>query len=138
MLDLSDYVGIPYRPEGRGRDGCDCWGLVVLVYRERLGIELPSYTGYGDPLGGHAASLIEQGRQQWRPVSTPEPYDAVLIRVHGRPHHIGLVVRSGWMLHAAPGRDSCMENYLRPYWRARIEGFYRWKIEPAECGLFRA
>jgi len=123
--DFSEYVGIPYRAEGRDRAGCDCWGLLVLVYRERLGIELPSHTGYIDPLSDAAAAMIEAGKSDWQQVTEPVPYDAVLIRVDGQPHHIGLVIRPGWMLHSTAGRDSCIENYLRPYWRARIEGFYR-------------
>lgn len=123
--DFSDYIGIPYRAEGRDRAGCDCWGLVVLIYREQLGIELPSHTGYGDPLSAAAAATVAVGRQAWLPVDTPQPFDLVLFNVNGQPHHIGLVIRPGWMLHTAAGKDSCIENYLRPYWRARIEGFYR-------------
>src|SRR5690606_27147878 len=123
--DFSEYVGIPYRAEGRDRAGCDCWGLVVLVYRERLGIELPSHAGYVDPLGPAAGAAIARGRRAWQRVAEPQPLDAVLLNVNGQPHHIGLVIRPGWMLHSTVGRDSCIENYLRPYWRARIEGFYR-------------
>src|SRR5512134_1374594 len=39
------YVGIPYLDHGAARSGCDCWGLVRLIYRERTRIELPSYAG---------------------------------------------------------------------------------------------
>lgn len=125
-MDLSEYVGIPYRAEGRDRVGCDCWGLLVLIYRERLGVELPSHAGYGDPLSAAAAVAVAAGRQDWQPVAYPQPYDAVLFRVNGRPHHIGLVIRPGWMLHTVAGRDSCIEDYRRPYWSARVEGFYRY------------
>lgn len=122
--DFSDYIGIPYRAEGRDRAGCDCWGLVVLIYRERLGVTLPSHAGYGDPLSPAAAAAVAAGRAAWQPVVTPQPLDVVLLRVNGAPHHIGLVIRPGWMLHSAAGKDSCIESYVRPYWRARVEGFY--------------
>lgn len=125
-MDLSDYVGIPYLAEGRSRAGADCWGVVVLVYRERLGIELPAHTGYGDPLSPAAAATVAVGRQAWEQVWQPAAFDVVLFTVRGAPHHVGLVIRPGWMLHSVAGRDACIESYRRPYWRARIEGFYRY------------
>lgn len=123
---MDRYVGIPYRAEGRDWWGCDCWGLVVLVYRERLGIELPTHAGYVDPLSADAADAVSTGKLAWRPVESPQPMDGVLFRIKGRPHHIGLVIREGWMLHTAAGKDSCIEPYTRPYWSARVEGFYRY------------
>lgn len=123
---MDRYVGIPYRAEGRDWAGCDCWGLCVLVFREQLGITLPNYSGYSDPLSAEAAALVAQGRQAWQPVARPQPFDVVLFRVNGQPHHIGLIIREGWMLHTVAGRDSCIESYQRPYWAARLEGFYRY------------
>lgn len=128
------YVGIPYEPEGRDWTGCDCWGLVVLCYREELGIELPHYSGYGDPLSPDAAARVEQGRQMWQAVDVPQLFDVVLFRVNGQPHHIGLVIRDGWMLHTTHGKDSCIESYERPYWRSRIDGFYRRAIKSTTPG----
>lgn len=41
-MQIDDFVGLPWQDRGRSRDGCDCWGLGVLLYRALLGIELPS------------------------------------------------------------------------------------------------
>lgn len=123
---MDQYVGIPYLAEGRDWRGCDCWGLVVLTYRERLGIELPSHAGYVDPLSVEAAATVAIGKLAWQQVESPQPMDVVLFRVNGQPHHIGLVIRDGWMLHTVAGKDSCIEPYMRPYWSARVEGFYRY------------
>tara|TARA_A100000171_G_scaffold28305_3_gene26443 strand:+ start:3199 stop:3582 length:384 start_codon:yes stop_codon:yes gene_type:complete len=125
MIDFSEYIGIPFQAGGRDRCGCDCWGLLRLIYKERLGVDLPAYTGYDRPLGERAAALIQEGRTEWEAVSRPEPMDAVLFKVGGRPNHIGLVVVPGLMIHSATGKDSCIESYNRPLWRSRIEGFYR-------------
>ncbi|PHR17287.1 MAG: phage tail protein [Sphingopyxis sp.] len=122
---MDEYIGIPFVAEGRSRDGCDCWGLIRLIYRDHKGIVLPTYTGYGDPLARAATDLIEAGRVDWEKVTQPQPYDAVLFLVRGQPHHIGLVIRPGWMIHTARGKQSCIESYNRPLWRSRIEGFYR-------------
>ncbi|KFF50451.1 hypothetical protein GY26_01815 [Gammaproteobacteria bacterium MFB021] len=127
MIDVSEYIGLPYRVEGRGPDAYDCWGLVRLVYAERLGIALPSHVGYDATLSAHTASLIEQGRPGWRAVADPEPYDVVLLNVAGVPNHIGLVVAPGWMLHTTQQKSACIENYQRVTWRNRVEGFYMYE-----------
>ncbi len=59
-------VGIPFIAGGRGWDGCDCWGLLLLAYREVLGIELPSYDRAG---AGDVPRAIVEGA--WQEVVPP-------------------------------------------------------------------
>lgn len=76
------YVRLPYAPDGRSRDGIDCYGLVHLVYRDLYGIELPEYaaaTGGRDVYDLGAAELDElmalwMGEQsRWIEVYRREP-----------------------------------------------------------------
>ena len=53
-MSLSDFVGIPHADLGRDRAGCDCYGLLRLVYAEDLGIALPSFTGTYATCAEHA------------------------------------------------------------------------------------
>ncbi|WP_366078342.1 NlpC/P60 family protein [Halomonas sp. OfavH-34-E] len=124
MLDVSEYIGIPYLVGGRGPH-LDCWGLVRLVYRQRLGVDLPSMNGYQETLNEQTSSLIEGGKCDWSPTDHPQPYDVVLFNISGMVNHIGLVIASGWMLHTTHGANSRREQYTRPLWKTRIEGFYR-------------
>lgn len=123
--NFDEYVGLPYKATGRARSGIDCYGLLVLIYRERLDISLPLYEGYDDPHEARALELLRQGKSSWVQVAKPNTYDAVLFKVHGAPNHIGLVTKPGTMIHCARGKDSVIEGYLRPMWKSRIEGFYR-------------
>lgn len=38
----AKYVGIPYKIGGDDLSGADCWGLVRLVLRAELGLEMPA------------------------------------------------------------------------------------------------
>lgn len=56
------YVGIPYADHRSDRSGCDCWGLVRLVYRERAGVVLPAYAGdYGDEADTGGVRRLRRG-----------------------------------------------------------------------------
>jgi len=73
------YVGIPYLFRGLDRTGIDCYGLLRLVYREQLGIELPAEQ-YVTPLD--AADVIEDQRLggPWNPITDPGPYDIAIVQ----------------------------------------------------------
>ena len=128
---VADYVGIPYRMLGRSRDGADCWGLVRLVYADRLGVDLPAYDGRG--FSGRAsvpdvAGLVADAREAWREVPEAEaaPLDLVLLRVHGQPVHVGVLVAHRIMLHSLAGHDSAVERLDSLVWARRIIGYGRW------------
>nr|WP_300312726.1 NlpC/P60 family protein [Halomonas sp.] len=125
MIDVSEYIGLPFAPGGRG-PRYDCYGLLRLVYAERLSILLPEHAGYSQTLTPTTAAMIQAGLVDWTEVPEPAPWDAVLLLVDGQPHHIGLVVSPGWMLHTTRHKDACLEPFTSLYWRDRIEGFYRY------------
>ena len=52
-MDVRKYLGIPFADHGRDQDGCDCWGLCCLVYRQEWGIALPD-------MGEDMAALARQ------------------------------------------------------------------------------
>lgn len=129
----ADYVGIPWRVHGRDRAGCDCWGLVRLVLSERFGIEVPAYnSGYQGASRADIddiAQLIADRPPQWAEVERGQerPGDVVLLRLWGRPCHVGIVVGGGRMLHIEEGVDSVCEPYDGPAWRKKVAGIYRWR-----------
>ena len=44
LHDFNKYIGIPYKNQGRGWDGVDCWGLYYLIFKTELNIELPDFS----------------------------------------------------------------------------------------------
>lgn len=129
MAWTDDYIDLPYKIDGRDRDGVDCWGLVHLVYRERLGIILPGKDGYHEASGGDWAKVAEAMNDEasrWSAVEKPEPYDVILMRRGPLACHVGLCVGGGQMLHINEGINSTMEPFNGMRWGKRIVGFYRY------------
>lgn len=127
-MNISDFVGLPWRDRGRAMDGCDCWGLLRLVYAAR-GVALPAYA---DDYVSAAdrddiARLIAGGLGAWREVPAGEEraFDGVLIREAGVPRHIGMVAGPGLMLHMRNEDTSVIEGYRGPRWRRCIDSFWR-------------
>lgn len=97
---VTPYVGIPFLDGGRDRAGCDCWGLVRLVFAEVLGIELPTY---GEISARDLARVTRTIRDHsalapWLPVAgDARPFDVLVMA--GRPQHVGVMVDARHVLH---------------------------------------
>lgn len=128
----ASYIGIPYKARGRTRDGLDCWGLLRLVYADRLGITLPAYTDAPDAAerAETGALITREAASWWTRVQDPVPMDAVLFRVAGWPTHVGVVVAPGRMLHVARDDAAKVESWQVPLWSRRLHGFYRYTVTP--------
>lgn len=128
-MHFDRYVGIPYVDKGRG-DALDCWGLLVKVYREQLGIELPSYSDRYVTAADREAldALIAGELGPWLPVVTGQErtFDAVLMREGRFARHIGVVTEPGRLLHvSSDGICSAIERYRDGALKNRVLGFYR-------------
>lgn len=124
----NKYIGLRFVPCGRDRQGCDCYGLVRLALMENFNVAPPLYLGYDDPNNKvEMAALTTANKGSW--VSVPAGQerggDVALFRIAGLPCHVGLVILPGQMLHVQEGTEASIESYNAPYWRRRIEGFYR-------------
>ena len=112
-MDLSAFVGIPWLERGRDRDGCDCWGLLAMVYREQLGVALPSYRDDYQTLADadSVVSLIEGHMGPWREVEAGQERagDALLMTIAGRPRHVGVIATPGLVLHIERGAGALIE-----------------------------
>jgi murein DD-endopeptidase / murein LD-carboxypeptidase len=120
------WLGLPWAAGGREREGCDCWGLVRLVYGAELGIDLPGYDGVS-PCAAELAeidALIAAGSGDWRQVEQPLPFDVLLFRRGRWRSHVGLHVARGRMLHMDEG-GSQLADPDGPLWRSRFVGAFR-------------
>lgn len=123
------FVGLPWADRGRDRAGCDCWGLVRLVYADVLGISLPTYVD--DYPSTEELREIDElirgalGAGPWIEITDVREFDVVLFGVGRFDSHIGVMVDPRRMLHMM-GRDAAkIEAIDTSVWSRRRRGVWR-------------
>lgn len=110
-----------------------CWRLVVHVYAEQFGIQLPTYDTADPEDRSVVARLIEDGRTDWVDVSRAtfcQFGDVLLFREDRlQPTHIAMAVNDAQMLHVTKGGFSRVDRWDDSF-RGRI-----W--QPRLCGVWR-
>ncbi len=135
-MDTSQYIGIPFQEHGRDFDGCDCWGLVRLVYHCELGIKLPDFSERYERCRGdkNVPIIMREEAGRWDSVVDVQPFDVLLFLDAGRPGHVGLAIDGRRMLHTTTGVDACIEDFTSALWRDKLAGTYRHK-ENKRCRM---
>lgn len=132
---VDKYVGIPFKDHGDSFKGCDCYGLVKLLYREEFGLSLPEvgdlYTSaykrheVDKTLSAHIDYDWCKKVQKGEPLN---PFDMMVFRIAGTDHHVGLYIREGYMLHVVEGSDSGVERYTGVRWGKQLHRVIRHKV----------
>jgi cell wall-associated NlpC family hydrolase len=127
---VGPLIGVPF--VHRGRDpaiGLDCWGLVLVVYRQAFAIELPDFPDADGSRANraHAAMLIREQSQLWLTVTpgTEDPADVIVLERFRRPLHVGLVLGERRMAHCDAETGVSCPRYDGLAWRNQVLGFYR-------------
>lgn len=119
------WVGLPWRRDGRTIDGCDCWGLVVLVYRDVWAIDLPPYHGAIDATEAAIARGAAEGPWRRIDLSVAREGDLVTMRAGRGGGHVGIVAGDGLMLHMVEARSSRLDRWTRGPWGLSLTGLWR-------------
>ena len=126
-MNLSNYIGIPYKDKGKDFEGLDCFGMVQLYYKLEKNVILPEYL-YSSSMNDNSVALaISVNKKTWESVSIPDKDDIIVFNIKGLPLHTGIYLGDGDFLHSFGGTDTCIESLDSLRWNKRIEGFYRWK-----------
>lgn len=132
---MQKYLRIPYKLHGSSFDGCDCGGLLRLVFREELRIFLPDWTNQynsthregfkdiADIIGSHTSTMGDFPLRV--DLEDAQPFDGVALRMGPLTVHVGVVVRKGKMLHIQEGEHAIIDDYTGLKWQRRLVGVYR-------------
>ena len=80
----NNYINISFLDHGRSKEGCDCWGLARIIYKEQLDIDLPLLLDYKDTKDGFSISnLYKEQRPKWIEISKgqEQPYDILVFKI---------------------------------------------------------
>lgn len=126
----NNYINLSFIEHGRTREGCDCWGLARLIYKEELGIDLPLLLNYKNTKDGRSiADLYEEEHLRWVeiPKGEEQPFDVLVFKILGLPTHVAVVVQKGLMIHCEKGCGTHISDYNREkQWYQRLAGIYRY------------
>lgn len=124
-VDVSDLIGMKYKPHGRGNGGYDCYGLAIEV-EKRFGYTLPDFE-YEETDGRievEAKSLLSKGNA--RQINDFIPGAIILLQnVQGMKTHIGVYLGDGMFIHSHIKRNVCVDTVKSH--RHCISGVYIWQ-----------
>jgi len=123
VRQAREWLGVPYRHQGRTREGCDCLGLIVGVAAE-LDIarwRVPGYSGWPDGRTLEAACL-----QHLRTAARPGCGAVGLFWYarRGRAQHLAIFSHLDdgrlAMIHSLKTNARVVEHGVDEFWRARL------------------
>jgi len=89
---VEKWYGTVYKYGGKEKNGVDCSGLTVQVYKEVFGINLPR-------------SVTEQKKLGKAVINTLEPGDLLFFNINGSISHVGIYLFKNKFVHAASSGD---------------------------------
>ena len=130
---LKKMMTIPYVRKGRGYDGVDCGGAILIFYRDFLGIELPDFDLDYDEnwsVKGNKSLFIENYYKFFDKITKPAQFDIILFQTKkGIANHGGIILGNGKFFHVSKSGGS-INRYNDETFKRRFNGFYHYKTAP--------
>lgn len=127
---ISKFIGIPFVSKGRSFNGCDCYGLVKLYYKEILNIDIPETIITAEQPRRTFANYLNEISKNW--IATT-PAKNVVVAMSVNAEHPNLVTHFAVMIDDKRFIDTRenMSSYLTSIddekIKNQIKGFYKWQ-----------
>ena len=124
--EARQWIGVPWRHQGRSRMGVDCVGLIVVV-AAKFGLhptgDVPNYgrRAFDQSL---LESLAANGCERIAPRYF-EPADVIAFHHGHLTCHLGLAAPDGRLIHSFARRRRVVEEPLGEWWLERMTSAWR-------------
>lgn len=123
MRDYSKYIGIPFEFGGRDYTSLDCYGLVMLLYKEIHGINIPDVIS--PTFISKIHDLVEVEKLKWTP-SPVEEGSVLIFNIKGYGSHVSYVIGEDKMIHTWEATGGVTIERIGFAWKHRILGSYKY------------
>ncbi len=136
--DFTPYLNIPFKHRGRDFTGCDCWGLIRLIYERKQGIFLPEGLDveYENDLNIRDRAYLQDGldnyikREGFEKVTHPlKKWDCLIFYASPRrvvADHVGLCIGDGKFIHTSNRLDMSLVSRFEGFWESKFYGGARY------------
>ena len=127
---ISNFIGIPFVSKGSSFNGCDCYGLVKLYYKEILNIDIPETIITAEQPRRTFANYLNEISKNW---TATTPAKNVVVAMSVNAEHPNLVTHFAVMIDDKRFIDTRenMSSYLTSIddekIKNQIKGFYKWQ-----------
>jgi len=123
------FVGVPYRHQGRTKNGLDCVGLLIVI-AHGLGISDFDVSGYARNPSGNMMRRVLRHHTIQIDLSEINHGDILHMAFGKQPQHIAIVSNDFpiRIIHADAVVGSVVEHGLDAEWRSKVRGAYMVQI----------
>lgn len=113
MTIIKPWIGTPYKYGKASRNGTDCSGYVMNIYKEKTGVSLP-----------HSSSqMYQMGKKIAK--EDLKTGDLVFFGGGSGVDHVGVYLEEGSFTHASTSKGVMISPMSDPYWQPRYKGARR-------------
>lgn len=127
---IEKFIGIPFVSKGRSFNGCDCYGLVKLYYKEVLNIDIPETIITNEQPRRTFANFLNEISKNWT-LTNPSKNSVVAMSVNAEhPRlitHFAVMIDDKRFIDIRENMSSYLTNIDDEKIKNQIKGFYKWQ-----------